>query len=75
MITMTFTIELDIGLSVLLQAAQPLLLTDRETKTHRRGRSGDRTAFADAALGSGSGTSSARKRSNAAAEPEPVPHR
>ena len=36
---MTFTIELDIGLSFLLQAALPQLVTDRETKTHRRGRS------------------------------------
>jgi len=39
MIAMKFTIELDIGLSVLLQAALPQLVTDRETKTHRRGRS------------------------------------
>jgi hypothetical protein len=38
MIAMTFTIELDIGLSVLLQAALPQLVTDRETKTHRRGQ-------------------------------------
>ena len=35
---MKFTIALDIGLSVLLQAALPQLLTDRETKTHRPGR-------------------------------------
>jgi hypothetical protein len=39
MIAMKFTIELDIGLSVLLQAALPQLVTDRETKTHRRGQS------------------------------------
>ena len=39
MIAMKFTIEPDIGLSVLLEAALPLLVTDRETKTHRRGRS------------------------------------
>jgi hypothetical protein len=39
MIVMTFTIELDIGLSCLLQTALPQLVTDRETKTHRRGRS------------------------------------
>src|SRR5439155_20007253 len=39
MIAMKFTIELDIGLSFLLQAALPQLVTDRETKTHRRGRS------------------------------------
>jgi hypothetical protein len=38
MIAMTFTIELDIGLSLLLQAALPQLVTDRETKTHRRRR-------------------------------------
>ncbi len=38
MIAMKFTIELDIGLSVLPQAALPQLVTDRETKTHRRGR-------------------------------------
>jgi hypothetical protein len=38
MIAMKFTIELDIGLSFLLRAA-PQLVTDRETKTHRRGRS------------------------------------
>jgi hypothetical protein len=39
MIAMTFTTELDIRLSFLLQAAVPPLLTDRETETHRRGRS------------------------------------
>ncbi len=39
MIAMKFTIELDIELSVLLQAALPQLVTDRETKTHRGGRS------------------------------------
>jgi hypothetical protein len=39
MIALKFTIELDIGLSFLLQAALPQLVTDRETKTHRRGRS------------------------------------
>src|SRR2546421_9815175 len=39
MIAMKFTIELDIGLSFLLQAALPQLVTDRETKPHRRGRS------------------------------------
>ncbi len=39
MIAMKFTIELGIGLSFLPQAAQPQLLTDRETKTHRRRRS------------------------------------
>jgi hypothetical protein len=38
MIAMKFTIEPDIGLSFLLQAALPQLVTDRETKTHRRGR-------------------------------------
>jgi hypothetical protein len=38
MIAMKFTIELDIGLSFLLQAALPQLVTDRVTKTHRRGR-------------------------------------
>ena len=36
---MKFTIEPDIGLSFLLQAALPQLVTDRETKTHRRGQS------------------------------------
>ena len=39
MIAMKFTIERGIGLSFLLQAALPQLVTDRETKTHRRGRS------------------------------------
>ncbi len=39
MIAMKFTIELDIRLSVLLQAALPKLVTDRATKTHRHGRS------------------------------------
>ena len=39
MIAMKFTIELDIGLSFLLQPALAQLVTDRETKTHRRGRS------------------------------------
>jgi hypothetical protein len=38
MIAMKFTIELDIALSFLLRAALPQLVTDRETKTHRRGR-------------------------------------
>jgi hypothetical protein len=32
MISMKFTIELDIGLSFLLQAALPQLVTDRDTK-------------------------------------------
>jgi hypothetical protein len=31
MIVMTFTVELDIGLTYLLQSALPLLVTDRET--------------------------------------------
>ena len=39
MIAMKFAIELDIELSFLLQAALPQLVTDRETITHRRGRS------------------------------------
>jgi hypothetical protein len=39
MIAMKLTIELDIGLPFLLRAALPQLVTDRETKTHRRGRS------------------------------------
>ena len=39
MIVIKFTLELDIGLSLLLQAALSQLVTDRETKTHRRGRS------------------------------------
>jgi hypothetical protein len=39
MIAMKFTIELDIGLSLRLQAALPQLMTDHATKTHRRGRS------------------------------------
>ena len=38
-IAVKFTIELDIGLSFLLQAALPQLVTDRETRTHPRGRS------------------------------------
>ena len=39
MIVIKFTLELEIGLSLLLQAALSQLVTDRETKTHRRGRS------------------------------------
>jgi len=39
MIAMKFTIELDVGLSFRLQAALPQLVTYREKKTHRRGRS------------------------------------
>jgi hypothetical protein len=39
MIAMKSTIELDIGLSFLLQVALPQLATERQTKTHRRGRS------------------------------------
>jgi hypothetical protein len=50
MIAMKFTIELDIGLSVLLQAALPQLVTDRETKLIVVGGPSDRTAIADAAL-------------------------
>ena len=49
MIAMQFTSEFDIGLCFLLQTALPQLVTDRETKTHRRGRSRNRTASADAA--------------------------
>jgi hypothetical protein len=47
---MKFNIELDIGLPFLVQAALPQLITDRETKTHRRARPSDRTAVVDAAL-------------------------
>ena len=50
MIAMTFTIELDIGLSVLLQAALPQLVTDLETKLIVVGGPNDRTATADAAM-------------------------
>jgi hypothetical protein len=50
MIAMKFTIELDIGLSFLLQAALPQLVTDRETKLIVVGGPSDRTAIADAAL-------------------------
>ena len=50
MIAMKFTIELDIGLSFLLQAALPQLMTDRETKLIVVGGPSDRTAIADAAL-------------------------
>ena len=39
MIAMKVTIERDIGPSVVPQAALPQLVTNRETKTHRRGRS------------------------------------
>jgi len=39
MIAAKFIIARDIGLSFLLQAALPQLMTDRETKTHRRGGS------------------------------------
>jgi len=39
MIVMTFTIELDTGLSYLLQSALPLLVTDRETTLIVVGRS------------------------------------
>jgi hypothetical protein len=49
MIAMKFTIELDIGLSFLLQVALPQLVTDRETKTHRRAAEvGRKTAGAPA---------------------------
>jgi hypothetical protein len=50
MIAMKFTIELDIGLSFLLQAALPQLVTDRETKLIVVGGPSDRPAIADAAL-------------------------
>jgi hypothetical protein len=38
-LAMKFPSELDVGLSFFLQVALPQLVTDRETKTHRRGRS------------------------------------
>jgi len=41
---MKFTIELDIGLSFLLQAALPQLVTDRETKLIVVSGPSDRTA-------------------------------
>src|SRR5918996_2073775 len=47
MIAMKFTIELDIGLSFLLQAALPQLVTDRETKLIVVGGPSDRMAIAD----------------------------
>jgi hypothetical protein len=50
MIVMKFTIELDIGLSYLLRSALPLASDRSRDKTHRRGRSSDRTATAGAAL-------------------------
>jgi len=50
MIAMKFTIEPDIGLSVLLQAALPQLVTDRDTKLTVVGGPSDRTAIADAGL-------------------------
>jgi hypothetical protein len=53
---MTFTTELDTGLSYLLQAALPQLVTDRETKLIAVAGPSDRTATADAALRPGSGT-------------------
>jgi hypothetical protein len=39
MIVMTFTVELDIGLSYLLQSAAPLAGDRSRDDTHRRGRS------------------------------------
>jgi hypothetical protein len=59
MIAMTFTIELDIGISFLPQAALPQLVIDRETKLIVVGGPSDRTAIADAARRS-------RKRNRAA---------
>jgi hypothetical protein len=50
MIAMTFTIELDIELSYLLQTALPQLVTDRETKLIVGGGPSDRTAIAGATL-------------------------
>jgi hypothetical protein len=50
MILMTLTIELDTGLSHLLHAALPQLVTDRETTLIVVGGPSDRTAIADAAL-------------------------
>ena len=45
MIAMKFTIEPDIGLSFLLQAALPQLVTDRQTKLIVVGGPSDRTAL------------------------------
>ena len=50
MIVMTFTIELDTGLSYLLQSALPLANARSRDNTHRRGGPSDRTAIADAVL-------------------------
>ena len=50
---MKFTIELVIGLSFVLQAALPQLVTDRETKLIVVGGPSDRRAIAGAAPGSG----------------------
>jgi hypothetical protein len=62
MIAMKFTIELDIGLSFLLQAALPRLVTDRETTLIVVGGPSDRTAIAGAALRSPTGTPTAPSR-------------
>jgi hypothetical protein len=50
MIVMTFTIELDTGLSYLVQSALPLASTDRETTLIFVGGPSDRTAIAGPAL-------------------------
>jgi hypothetical protein len=49
MIAMKFTIEVDIGLSFVLQAALPQLVTDRETKLIVVGEPSDRTGNCRAA--------------------------
>ena len=55
MIAMTYTIELDIELSYLLQTALPQLVTDRETKLIVVGGPSVRTAIAGGTLRPGSG--------------------
>jgi hypothetical protein len=66
---MKFIIELEIGLFFPLKSALSKLKTNRNTKTHRRGRSKQQYGLADAAPRSRSGTRSRRRTARARAQP------
>jgi hypothetical protein len=64
---MTFIIELEIGLSFPLKTALSKLKTDRNTKSHRRGRSKQQYGLADAASRTRNGARSRRRTSQSRA--------
>ena len=69
MVVMKFIIEIEIELFLPLKSALPKLQTDRNTKTHRRGRSKQQYGLAGAAPRSRSGTRSRRRTARPRAQP------